>query len=153
MVKTRLVRGKDGKELHSYSGYDGDPVLVTTTHGANSGSFKSASRTGAGTSIVVAPDGLDGIVLTDLILTTDKVNGATATVQITDGVNTIVLISANVTDAPCNIALSFAGKWEGWQGARVEFVTVGNVKATLAIGYFKIMEDSALPFASWDAKR
>ena len=153
MIKTLLISGRDGKELHSYDGHDGYPVLVTTTHAANDGTFAAATRTTAGTTAVIAARGNKGIFLTDLILTTDKVNGASATVRITDGTNTVTLISADVTDAPCNIALSFAGKWATWQACRIDFVTVGVVNATLALGYFRIPSAKALPYAEWNAKR
>ena len=153
MIKSSIIAERNGKEFHSYDGYDDASVLVTTTHGANDGTFTAATRTEAGTTTVIAARGNDGIFLTDLILTTDKVNAASATVTITDGTNNVTLISATVTDAPCNIALPFAGKWETWQACRIDFVTVGVVKATLALGYFRIPSEKTLPYAAWDAKR
>ena len=153
MIKSSIIAERNGKELHSYDGYDDAPVLVTTTHGANDGTFAAATRTTAGTTTVIAARGDNGIFLTDLILTTDKVNGASATVTITDGTYNVTLISATVTDAPCNIALPFAGKWETWQACRVDFVTVGVVKATLALGYFRIPSEKTLSYAAWNAKR
>jgi len=153
MIKTKLTSGEDGKELLSLKGWDGRPILATTTYGAVNGSFKAATRSAAGTTTVVDAHGNDAIVLTDMILTTDKVNGATATVQITDGVNTIVLIAADLTDAPCNIAIPFQGHWQGWQAAYIDLVTVGVVTATLALGYFRIPWNKALTFGTWDALR
>ena len=153
MIKTLLISGRDGKELHSYDGHDGYPVLVTTTHGANDGTFVTATRKAAGTTAIIAARGNDGIFLTDLILTTDKVQSATASVIITDGANVETLIAAEVSDAPCNIALSFAGKWATWQACRIDFVTVGTVTATLALGYFRTSSEKTLPYAAWNAKR
>ena len=153
MIKSSIIAERNGKEFHSYDGYDDAPVLVTTTHGAHDGTFTAATRTVAGTTTVIAARGDEGIFLTDLILTTDKVNGATATVTITDGTYNVTLISADVTDAPCNIALSFAGKWATWQACRIDFVTVGTVTATLALGYFRTSREKTLPYAAWNAKR
>ena len=153
MIKTLLISGRDGKELHSYDGHDGYPVLVTTTHGANDGTFVTATRKAAGTTAIIAARGNDGIFLTDLILTTDKVQSATASVIITDGANVETLIAAEVSDAPCNIALSFAGKWATWQACRIDFVTTGAVSATLALGYFRTSGEKTLSYAAWNAKR
>ena len=153
MIKSILTTGRNGNELQTYDGYDGAPVLVTTTHGAQHGSFVAATREAAGTTAVIAAQADDAIVLTDLILTTDKVQNATATVNITDGVNTVKLIAANLTDAPCNIAISFAGHWQSWRAARVDLVTVNAVTATLALGYFRIPWDTAMAYGEWDAQR
>ena len=153
MINAKLISGRHGKELHSYDGYDGEPVLVTTTHGAQHGSFVAATRSTAGTTAVIVAQGDDAIVLTDLILTTDKVNATTATVKITDGVNTVDVIAADLTDAPCNIAISFAGHWQSWRACRVDLVTTGVVTATLALGYFRIPWDVAMGFGEWDALR
>jgi len=154
LIKSILTDVKTKRQICIQDGYCPDyPSLVTATWGSLHGSFKSATRVGAGTSAVVFPSGRDAIVLTDLMLTTDKVNGATATVNFTDGVNTVTLISANVTDAPCNIGIAFAGHWQGWQSAGINFVTTGVVNATLAIGYFRISEDKALSYSTWNARR
>ena len=152
MIKSSIIAERNGKELHSYDGYDDAPVLVTTTHGANDGTFVTATRKSAGTTAIIAARGDNGIFLTDLILTTDKVNLATASVIITDGSNVETLIAATVTDAPCNIALSFAGKWATWKECSIDFVTTGAVSATLALGYFRKSGEKTLPYAAWNAK-
>jgi hypothetical protein len=153
MIKSNIIASRNGKELHSYDGYDGEPVLVTTTHGAQHGSFTAATRSSEGTTTVIAAESNDAIVLTDLILTTDKVQSATATVIITDGVNSVTLIAAKLNDGPCNIALSFAGHWQSWRAARIDLVTVNAVTATLALGYFRIPWDTAMAYGQWNALR
>jgi hypothetical protein len=152
MIKVELIDGKTSKVLHTYEGIDGEPVLVTSTHAQHYGKFKAAQRTSAGTTVIVTPNGKDTLCLTDLILTTDKVNGS-VTIQFTDGVNTVIIVAANTADAPCNIAIPLQGNWTGWQGSRIEMVTVGSVLATVSLGYYKIPADKALPFAAWDALR
>ena len=153
MIKAELITAEGGMALCTYEGICGKPVLSTTTYGKQNGRFKAAQRTSAGTTIIAQPSGNDAISLTDMIITTDKVNLATMTVQITDGANTVILAAATVTDSPCNIAIPFQGNWTGWQAAHIDLVTVGNVKATVSIGYYKIPADKALPFAAWDALR
>lgn len=153
MLKTVLTNSKDKKALHTDDGWEYSPVIVTTTHAATKGNFKATSRASAGTTIVTSPNAGGSIVLTDIIVTTDKVNGATVTIHFTDGTNTIVIIDAVVTDAPCNIATSFVGRWHGWRDARIELVTVGTVKATVALGYFKVDANHTQDFSEWDAER
>ena len=153
ILKSQIIASRNGKELHSYDGYDGEPVLVTTTHGAQHGSFVAVTRSTQGTTAAIAAQGDDAIVLTDLILTTDKVQSTTATVIITDGSNSETLIAADLTDAPCNIAISFAGHWQTWRACRVDIVTVGAVTATLALGYFRIPWNVADTYGTWNAKR
>ena len=153
MIKAPLTELKSGKAILTLDGYAELPVLITATFAELEGVFKAITRTSAGTTTLAAPTGNGGIVLTDLILTSDKVNAATVTVQWTDGVHTIAIVVAHVTDAPCNIAIPFSGHWQGWQGARLDVVTVGAVKTTVSCGYFKISENITLPYAEWDAKR
>jgi len=117
------------------------------------GVFKSTNRTTTGTSIITAPDSGGAIVLTDLLISTDKVNNATVVVRFTDGTNTIEIFSANVTDAPVNLSIPFAGNWKGWKNARLELVTVNTVDVTVAVGYYKIGNEFADGYTEWDAKR
>jgi hypothetical protein len=153
MIKAVLTSSKNKKSLHTRMGYDDEPVLVTTTHADYAGTFKSASRTVAGTTTIVTVNGLDAIVLTDIIISSEKTGGGLVTVQFTDGVNTVIIVAANVNDAPCNLAIPFMGNWCGWQGAYLDLVTVGNEDVTVSVGYFKVRADKALPYASWNALR
>lgn len=153
MIKSILTNSKDKKSLQTLDGWEDLPVLVIANYQSMNGSFKSIARSTAGTSTLTEPTGEGSIVLTDLIITTDKVNGASVTVQFTDDTNTIVIVAAQVTDAPCNIATTFIGHWQGWRSARMDMVTVGNVKATVACGYFKVSKSKSLEFSDWDARR
>jgi len=153
MLKAELASSKNKKSLHTHMGYDDEPVLVTTTHADYAGTFKSVAHTVAATSTIVSVNGLDAIVLTDLIVCSEKQAGGTVTVQFTDGVNTVIILTANVVDAPCNLAIPFMGNWCGWQGAYLELITVGNGDATVSVGYFKVRADKALPYDAWNAKR
>jgi hypothetical protein len=92
-------------------------------------------------------------VLTDLIVSGEKVNGGTITVQFTDAVNTVNIFIATVTDAPINMAIPFAGRWAGWQACDIKVVTVGNIDGSVSVGYFRTPESKTMAYAKWDAER
>lgn len=152
MIKSNLVDSGSGDELY-IACCTNKKVLITQTHAQIAGVFKSKTLNAAGTIIVAEPSSEGCIVLTDLILTSDKTANAAITVQFTDGTHTIPIVEADITDAPINIATSFAGYWRGWEDARLELVVTGgiNATATLAAGYFKL-QDSML-YSEWDSLR
>ena len=152
MIKSNLVDSGSGDELY-IACCTNKKVLITQTHAQIAGVFKSKTLNAAGTVIVAEPSAEGCIVLTDLILTSDKTNGTTITVQFTDGTHTIPIVEADITDAPCNLATSFSGYWRGWRDARLELVATAGVNptATLAVGYFKL-QDSML-YDEWDSLR
>ena len=108
-------------------------------------------RLAAGTRLRVPAWG--AITLTDLIVSTDKANASSVTVRFTDGSNTINVAVFDSVNAPVALAIPFVGHWQGWQGARLEVVTTGNVNATVALGYYKIPKSGADNYSAWDAKR
>jgi hypothetical protein len=152
MIKSSIVEQKSGQELYIAS-QNGYKILISETHAQVAGVFKAKTLIAAGTVIVAEPDADGSIVLTDLILTSDKTQSSAITVQFTDGTETTVLVEADITDAPCNIATSFAGQWRGWRDARLELVITGGINptATLAVGYYKL-QDSLL-YSDWDSRR
>lgn len=154
MIKTALKNSESGKDLLSQDNGDG-PLLVTTSYGEANGHFKAETLTVAGAVTVINPLPGDAVVLTDLILTTDKTVGSTATVKLTDGVNEVIIISADMVNAPVVLAIPFKGRWQGWKSAGVELEIVGgtNPTATLAIGYYHVDKVNALQFSEWDAQR
>jgi len=153
MLKSSLVSQTDGKELCTHEGYKDRRFLIAQSYASVNGSFKSASRSVAGTTTITAPDLNGSIVLTDLIVTSDRVNAATITLRFTDGANIVNIFVADVTDAPCNVATSLVGQWKGWKDARLEVVTVAAVTTTVAVGYFKLPEEISLDYSEWDAAR
>jgi len=153
VIKSILINPVTGRALDIHPSALGHDTLMSMTASQALGQFKSAYRSSAGTTIIAAPSTGGAIVLTDLIVSCDKVNAATITVQFSDGVNTTILFLGTATDAPINISTAFAGRWRGWRDARLEMVTVGNIKCNVAIGYFKIGSDLALSFTDWDAGR
>ena len=152
MIKSNLIDSGTGKELY-IAAQNGNMILISQTHAQVEGKFKAKTLTAPGTVIVTEPDEGGCIVLTDLILTSDKTEGAEITVQYTDGSDTIPIMVADMSDAPVNLAISLSGKWDGWRDARLELVIIGGINptATLAAGYYKL-SDSKL-FDEWDALR
>ena len=152
MIHSSLVEQKSGQELY-IAQQNGDKILISQTHAQVAGTFKSKTLSAPGTVIVAEPLSEGCIVMTDLILTSDKTSGSVITVQYTDGTNTIPIIEADMTDAPVSIASPFAGYWRGWMDARIELVITGGVNptATLAIGYFKLKNSDS--YDDWDAQR
>ena len=153
MQKVELGSSKNKKALQTHDGLGGYPVIETTNYGKVHGTFRAVARSTAGVSTVVPVDNKEAISLTDLIITTDKVQSATVTVRFSGDANTVILAAADVSDAPCHLAIGFSGKWTGWQNAKIDVVTVGAVKANISCGYYKVTSDRALPFAAWDALR
>lgn len=129
------------------------PILITQTLPTFEGVFKAATRSSGGTSIVAEPLPRSSILLTDMILTADRVAASTVIVRFTDDTNAINIITANCNDAPINLALTFGGRWQGWKNAKIELVTIGNVTTTVALGYMKIEEKYTLAYDEWNAER
>lgn len=152
MFPTFLARASDHKALHTVDVQPSpEPILVVDNLHRIHGTFASKSRTSGGTTILASPDLHQEIILTDLIVSTDKVQSATIIVQWTDDTETIIIYSGNASDAPINFAIAFAGRWAGWRDARIEMVTTNALKATVAIGYYKLPEGQT--FAEWDSIR
>ena len=153
MVKTILVASKSNHELQNYVGVDGTTCLGVMTFAQANGHFNSEYRSSAGTSILIPVRGKDAINITDIMIMTDKVNAATVTVIVTDGVESEQLAAADVTNAPVAVALAMQGRWESWQGTWVELVTTGVVKANVSIGYYRVPEGTARTYAVWNSER
>ena len=153
MLKVQLTTGHNGKELHSYDGLDGEPVLVTTTHARQHGVFASIVGASGGTSTIIASNSNQGIVITDLIVNIEKANNASATVQIEDADgNGPIILAVVASDTGASIAIPFRGKFGTWQGAWVEVVAV-SADANVTLGYFRTPEEKTMAFAEWDASR
>jgi len=153
MIRTTIVNPSTHRSLDIQTNAIGTPTLMTLNDKTAFGQFRTASRTTAGTTIIVTPP-LDGaIVLTDLLISSDRVAASTVTLQFTDGVNTVVIFSASAADAPVNVGMNFAGRWRGWKNARMELVTTASVNARIAVGYFKVFSPNSKTFSEWNAER
>lgn len=152
MVKTEIVGGGTGevaKVIHSPMG----GTLIATDPCKLCGTFKATTFSAAGTTQLVTPTGGGSIVLTDIIITTEKKASGTLTVTLTDGTNSIDIIGIQTNDAPCNLAIPIAGRFPGWKNARVDVTTVEDYEATVTVGYVKIPAHESLSYAKWNALR
>lgn len=126
-------------------------VPVYTTGPQRHGVWKVTNRTSAGTTIITSPDGEGAIIVTDMIVSTDKTAGSSVQLQFTDDTDTEIMALFDSTNAPVAMAIALVGQLRGWKDARLEIVTVNSVNATITLGYMKVPE--GLPFAEWDALR
>jgi hypothetical protein len=146
----------NGKPVHfeqyDVVGENGDLYAISiVTPALVHASFKSVTRTTAGTTIVTAPNLGGAIIISDIVVTSDKTNATNVTVRFTDGTNTINLLVGDSTNNSINLAIAFAGKVQGWKNARLEVVTTGNVTATVTCVYYKTKK--SLDFQDWNARR
>ena len=126
-------------------------VQVTTSGPQRHGVFKAVTSTTQTTTIITAPDDLGSIVLTDLLITTNRAANGILTIHFTDDVQTIDIAIFPV-DLAVNQSIAFVGLFRGWADARLEMVTtVANFDATVTAGYMKT--PAGLGFAEWDALR
>lgn len=136
-------------ESHSVTGNEVIPVYLSAWDAH--GTFKSANRTTAGITSVVTPTNNGSIIITDILVSGDKVNGGSIEIQFTDDTRTISIFKATVTDAPVNLGVPVEGRIQGWVDSRLQMVVVGNVDATVTVGYVKM--PTGLPYDEWDSLR
>jgi len=150
-LKAILIDTATGKALEIIDDIFGHPTLAVTDHYVGKTRFKSVTRVAAGTETIAEPVKYGAIVLTDMIISTDRVANSRLTVFFDDGVRTIPIFDGYANDAPINIATNFHGGWTGWVDAALKITTVAAIKATVAVGYIKIPEGRC--YTEWDALR
>ena len=150
-LKVVLFDTATGKKLETIEDIFGHPNLAVTDHYMKDTCFKSETRTGAGTSTITAPRTDGAVILTDLIISTDRVANSRLTLFFDCGTHQVNIYDGYANDAPINIALGFHGGWTGWKDAALKMTTVAVVKATVAVGYIKIPE--GLEYEEWDTLR
>lgn len=131
-------------------------MLSTTSYQKQLGVFTEASWVGTQVAaILVQPDGDGSIELTDLIVQAPRKNTGTILIQfIDDDANVAKILDTSVSGDAVNIAIPFSGRWQGWQGARVEFtISTASDGGSISVGYVKHKKKDSLPFSSWDARR
>ena len=126
-------------------------TLVVATINEVNGTFKNTSRSTAGTTTITQPIEGGSVVITDLVLNTEKQTSGEVEVQFTDGSNVINIFHVFCSDAPANITLPINGRFRGWVNARIDLVVTGATDCSVTLGYIKI--PNGLPFAEWDAHR
>ena len=156
-LKTTLVN-THGTNLHAEDYWSlrrsnlGDHhVLVTSPPASVHGTFKSATRTSAGTTQLVVPNANGSILVTDILISGEKQAGSSTEVRFTDDSQTESIFLASAVDAPPSFAHTFHGRLQGWRDARIDMVTTGAGDSTVTVCYVKVPE--GLLYAAWDALR
>ena len=153
-IKTIQVNPSDGKSIHFCDAYGGgEPLTINATYAQVHGLFKSVTRITEGTSMLAQPDAGGSLILTDLLISTSKFALSSMSIVFTDGINTVNIFTGDSNNAPVSVFIPFAGRWQGWAGARLELITVGMVIATAAVGYLKVPHQQSLKFPEWNALR
>ena len=128
--------------------------LVVEDHARVATQFKSESHTTSATTAIATPRKGLAVVITDITITGEKINGGTITLQWADGTDTAVITKAHVTDGPVNMHAAYAGRKYGWKDARIDFITdTANQDANVDVGYYFIAGDAVLSFTDWDTLR
>jgi hypothetical protein len=153
MLKTFLASLSNGHELQNYEGVDGSTCLGVMSFGEANGHFNSEVRISTGTTIMIPSRALDAISLTDIIVTTDKTQGGLFSLSLTDDVETETLVSGAFSDAPVSVNLSVKGRFESWQGCRLELDTTSTGVVSCTVGYFRVPEVTARTYAVWNSER
>ena len=141
------------KEPHFVSSqfHPNEIVQVFTSGPQRHGVFKAATSTTQGTTSIVNPDKLGSIIVTDLLVTTNKAANGILKLLFGDGV-----VAVNIAIFPVDLAvnqnIAFVGLFRGWQDASLKMNTSGaTFDATVTVGYMKA--PNGLPFDEWDALR
>ncbi|MCK4528747.1 hypothetical protein KAW18_15375, partial [candidate division WOR-3 bacterium] len=91
------------------------------------------------------------IMLTDMIISCDRVANSRLLVFFDDGTHQVNIYDGYANDAPINFAIGFHGGWTGWKDAALKITTVAALKATTVIGYIKV--PGGCCYTEWDALR
>jgi hypothetical protein len=126
-------------------------VPVVTTGPQRHGVFRAVTSTTQTTTEIAAPLARGAIVVTDLLVTTNKKTAGVLTIRFSDGSN-IINIGVFPVDLAVNQSIAFVGLFRGWRDAALQMVTTGaTFDATVTAGYMKV--PGGLEFAVWDALR
>lgn len=150
-LNTVLKDPKTGTAIEIIDDIFGNPTIGVTDHYPGCTRFRSSTRAAAGTTTIAEPSVDGAIMLTDMIISTDRVALSQLTVFFDDGTRQINIYDGCANDAPINFAIGFHGGWTGWKDSALKMTTVAAVNATVAVGYIKLGE--GLNYTEWDALR
>ena len=152
-VKSVLTSIEDGKSIWT-PGSPVGPCLGTVTFARGFGRFKLGTRSTTGTTTIVTPPQNESIVITDLIISAEKKNSGIDTLLFNDGTNTENLIVVSVDDSPVNLAIPFAGLWQGWENGYLQITQAGaNHYISVAVGYYYMSSDLSVCYTRWNKLR
>ena len=148
-----ILEDEDGTILHTET-VGAHTHLIIEDHSRVATHFKHAGTTSAATTVIVQPASGEAVVVTDLVLSQEKVSSGALTVQYTDGTDTEILFKGSSVQAPIALAIPYEGRVRGWRDARVEMISAGtNVETDVSVHYYRLKGEGVLSFADWDAER
>lgn len=157
-LKTALIDSDDGTAIEVGKSFDishrtqeNERALMTTDPVWRHSTFKSIEFAGPLIATLVLPNDDGSLILSDLVVTGDKVNNGSIEVQFTDGVDEAIIIKPVTTDAPVVVSINFNGQVRGWKDARIDVIVTGVVIGSVLATYVKV--PGGLPFAEWDELR
>ena len=156
-TKTILIDSATGQALETQK-FDPFGAVLTVVDPLRVRSvFKSTKFTvvgGTGSTTVATPRADGSIILVDLVISFEKKTTAEVTLQFNDGTNSELVWFMDMQDAPVNLAIAFAGRWQGWQSAYLEIVVTGvGLDGSIGVGYAKVTKENSLKYAEWNARR
>ena len=154
MIPVYLADSGDGRGLRTAISHvepENGKIIVTGTIASTEGLWNTVSATGASTNIVAQAVPGSAIVITDLVVSSEKKPSSTILIRFTDGTNTKVILGPDIINNPVNLAWSPRGYISGWVNARLDFITDATFNATVTVGYYLLSE--GLEYADWLARR
>lgn len=154
MWAVQLV-GSLNKVLHQFKTHWGY-ALHTLNYRQVHGQWRAVSWTGgqvAKTALVTPKNG-NSVDITDLIISTDRQNGATVILTFEDGTNVETLVNGILTDAPLQLNIAVAGRFQGWRNAILYYTVAGaNSTGAITVGYVYQDTDDTEDYSVWNSRR
>lgn len=155
-VKSILTKLSNSKAIWCPEGIEA-PLLGVATQARTFGRFKTITITAiteAGEGIIVTPPKNESIVMTDLIISAEKKNLGIDTLRFYCGTNTVNIMVTSVGDSSVNLAIPFAGHWQGWKDAYLQVVQTGaSHYLSVAVGYYFMPSELSNVYSKWDKLR
>ncbi len=149
-----VLHNDKGEILHTER-FGAHVHLITEDHSRVATLFKSVTHSTAATTTITKPKPGGAIVMTDMIVSGEKIASGLITVQFNDGSNQVPVTISHVNDNGVNLSSSLQGLCLGWKDAFIEMITnTMNQDATVTIWYYFVRDEKrVLEFADWDELR
>ena len=155
MATPVVIYGPSGKPLRTELDtiHGKKEILAITSSQREHSVFVTKSWTGASANVRIATPRAGGTIeILDLIISGSKKAAGTLTIRWNDDTDTDTLFVGSVDDAALNLAVSYAGKIEGWNGAYLEYTTVSAWTGSLHITYVHHILRGPT-YAEWNSRR
>ncbi|KKL57539.1 hypothetical protein LCGC14_2234410 [marine sediment metagenome] len=105
---------------------------------------------------LITPTDKGSVEITDLIISTDKQNGATVMLTFEDGTNAETIVNGILTDGPLQINHPVSGRFQGWRNAILYYTVAGaNSTGAITVGYVKHGAGAreTEDYSAWNSRR